>query len=215
MTHALAAVLAVAFGAGMGASDPVLSGDYVEARTAEVFTGGCIMGSEGEVSGREALMAWRVNEGSLNGVRLNGLTVVALVAGDVNLGTHDLGGVAPTAVKTMLMVDARATAAQEKALVQMARTLAPDVIGKDVSTSRTPIVYETDGHTVHISAGAASHIDHSPECNALQWFEPLSRVSSAEVGLTRKFEWSGNGLESRWTQIDRKSSFVGTFTLER
>lgn len=221
MTHALAAVLAVAFGAaGVGASDPVLSGDYVEARTAEVFTGGCIMGSEGEVSGREALMAWRVNAGSLNGVALNGLTVVALIAGDVNLGTHDLGGAAPTAVKTMLMVDARATAAQEKALVQMARTLAPDVIGDAVPTSRTPIVYETNGHTVHLSAGAAnldvvSHVDHSPECGALKWFDPLSRVSSAEVGLTRKFEWSGNGLGARWTQIDRKSSFVGTFSLER
>lgn len=220
MTYAIAAVMAMALGGGLAESDPILTGSYVEARTAEVFTGGCIMGSEGEVSGREALMAWRVDEGSLNGVSLNGLTVVALVAGDVNLGTRDLGGAPPSSLKTMLMVDARATAPQQTALVQMARTLAPAMTGNIVSTSRTPIVYQTDGHTVHLSAGPASldvvtHVEHSPECGALKWFDPLARVAGAEVGLTQKFEWSGQGLGAQWTQINRKSSFVGTFSLER
>jgi len=220
MRHALAAAFAVVLGAGLNASDPVLIGDYVEARTAEVFTGGCIMGSEGEVSGREALMAWRVREGSLNGVTLNGLSVVAMVAADVNLGTHELGGAAPTAIKTMLMVDSRATAAQHQALVEMARTLAPDVIGDVSSTRSTPIVFETNTHAVRLSAGAANldvvtHVEHSPECGALKWFDPLARVSDAQVGLTRTFEWSGSGLGAQWKQIDRRSSFVGSFSLRR
>lgn len=219
MTYAIAAVMALALG-GAAASDPVLTGDYVEARTAEVFTGGCIMGSEGEVSGREALMAWRVDEGSLNGVSLNGLSVVALVAGDANLGTRDLGGAPPGALKTMLMVDARATAAQQKALVQMARKLAPEMTQNIIATTSTPITYESNGHTVRLSAGPASldvvtHVEHSPECGALKWFDPLARVANAEVGLTRKFQWSGSGIGAQWTQIDRKSSFVGTFSLGR
>ena len=220
MKHALAAAFAVVLGAGLNASDPILSGDYVEARTAEVFTGGCIMGSEGEVSGREALMAWRVREGGLNGVALNGLAVVAMVAADVNLGTHELGGVEPASIKSILLVDSRANEAQQKALVQMARTLAPDVVRDVVSTRSTPIVFEADGHTVRLSAGAASldvvnHVEHSPECGALKWFDPLARTSDAQVGLTRSFEWSGSGLGARWKQIDRKSSFVGSFSLER
>jgi hypothetical protein len=220
MRYALAAAFAVVLGAGLNASDPVLSGDYVEARTAEVFTGGCIMGSEGEVSGREALMAWRVREGSLNGVSLNGLSVVAMVAADVNLGTHELGGAAPVSIRTMLMVDARANAAQQQALVEMARALAPDVVRDVASTRSTPIVFEADAHTVRVSAGAANldvvtHAEHSPECGALKWFEPLARISDAQVGLTRTFEWSGSGLGAQWTQIDRRSSFVGSFSLGR
>ena len=35
-----------------------VSGAYVEARTAEVFTGGCIMGSEAETVGKQA-SKWR------------------------------------------------------------------------------------------------------------------------------------------------------------
>ena len=40
-------------------------------------------------------------------------------------------------------------------------------------------------------------------------------VDDAEVGLTRTFEWSGPGLGSHWKQIDRRSSFVGSFTIRR
>ena len=39
-------------------TDPArVTGDYVEVRTAEVFTGGCILGSEWESLGREAILA--------------------------------------------------------------------------------------------------------------------------------------------------------------
>src|SRR5947199_8469525 len=37
-----------------------ISGTYVEARTAEVFAGGCIMNGEAVTTGREALLAWKV-----------------------------------------------------------------------------------------------------------------------------------------------------------
>jgi hypothetical protein len=45
-----AVVLAVGLAASVGASGTDktdIKGEYVEVRTAEVFTGGCIMGSEG------------------------------------------------------------------------------------------------------------------------------------------------------------------------
>jgi hypothetical protein len=220
MKYALVAAFAMATGAGLSASDPVLTGDYVEARTAEVFTGGCIMGSEGEVSGREALMAWRVRRGSLNGVALDGLSAVALVAADVNLGIHEVGGPSPTTINTVLMVDAKATAEQQQALAQLARTLAPDHLRNVISTTATPIAFDTRATGVHVAAGKASldvatNVEHSPACGALKWFDPLASVDDAEVGLTRTFEWSGPGLGSHWKQIDRRSSFVGSFTIRR
>ena len=72
---ALSGLLAIAASpllAGTGS----LKGSYVEARTAEVFTGGCIMGSEAETTGKQAVLAWKVSKGSFNGVSLDGLTIV-------------------------------------------------------------------------------------------------------------------------------------------
>src|SRR5579862_6725917 len=63
-----------------------VSGQYVEARTAEVYTGGCIMNSEAETMGKQAVLAWKVGHGTFNGVALDGLAVVAALAGDRNLG---------------------------------------------------------------------------------------------------------------------------------
>ena len=66
MTLALtvAAALALA-GASLAADDKGrITGEYVEARTAEVFAGGCIMNSEAETLGRQAILAWRITSGS-------------------------------------------------------------------------------------------------------------------------------------------------------
>jgi len=219
MKYTFAAAFALALSAGLNAAaDEAVIGDYVEARTAEVYTGGCIMGSEGEVAGREAMMAWRVRKGSFKGVSLDGLSVVALVAGNVNLGTHELGGIAPTSIKSMLMVDGRATPAQQDALAEMARSLAPDLVRGIITTTATPITFETNGDDVRVAAGAANvdintNVEHSPTCASAQWFEPLARVDDPKIGLTRRFEWSGDGLGARWTLLDRKSSFVGSFSV--
>src|SRR6266516_2875885 len=96
-----------------------ISGKYVEARTAEVFTGGCIMSSEADTVGKQAVLAWKVDRGSFNGIALDGLSVVAALSGDVNLGMTELGGDKP-AVRSAMYVDARANAAQQLALVAMA-----------------------------------------------------------------------------------------------
>ena len=43
------------------------SGTYVEARTAEVFTGGCLMSSEAETTGRQAVLSWQYIMPALSG----------------------------------------------------------------------------------------------------------------------------------------------------
>ena len=42
-------------------------------RTAEVFAGGCIMNAEAGTSGRQAVLAWKVDKGTFNGVTLDNL----------------------------------------------------------------------------------------------------------------------------------------------
>jgi hypothetical protein len=207
--------------ASVYANDPGVAGDYVEVRTAQVFAGGCIMGSEGEAAGREAILAWRVARGAVDGVNLGGLSIVAAATADNNFGTYALGGAPAHVLKSVILVDDRANAAQREALIAMARNLAPTVVTSVVETRAVPIAFERSGDNVIVRAGEASldvvtNVPHSPNCGALKWFEPLARTEDAEIGLTRSQEWSGAALGPRWKQVsdDKRSSFVGKFSYD-
>jgi hypothetical protein len=115
-----------------------INGKYVEARTAEVFTGGCIMSSEADTVGKQAVLAWKVDRGSFNGISLDGLSVVAALAGDVNLGIHEIGG-QRAHVRSAVVVDERANAAQRIALVAMATELSKGNVGTVVNVTSAPI----------------------------------------------------------------------------
>src|SRR6476660_1081214 len=119
MKHAVAAaMMAALMAAPLAARGPAgtsISGSYGEARTAEVSTGGCIMNGEAATTGREALLVWKVDRGSFDGVPLNGLAIVAAVAGDTNLGIREIGGAA-TPTRAAIFVDERANTAQRAAL---------------------------------------------------------------------------------------------------
>ena len=195
-----------------------ITGDYVEARTAEVFAGGCIQGSEGEAAGREAILAWRVSRGQVNGVALDGLSVVAVVAGDINLSTHEIGGAKPQQIRTAIRVDQRATAAQREALVTLARSLSP-VVRDVVDVKAVPISFTRDADRVAVTAGEASlevatKMDHSPTCGALQWYAPLARMTESAMGHTRSEAWSGSSLGTQWSMGDKRASFYGAFELK-
>src|SRR5213593_104878 len=107
----LLAGFAMAGTVSLAAGGSSVTGQYVEARTAEVFTGGCIMGSEAETLGKQAVLAWKVDRGTVNGVSVDGLSVVAALVGDKNLGLHEIGG-DRAVVKSALYVDERANPAQ-------------------------------------------------------------------------------------------------------
>src|SRR6476620_10936490 len=134
----------VAFAAASVTAGGRLSGSYVEARTAEVFTGGCIMGSEAETMGKEAVLAWKVDHGTFNGVSLDGLSVVAAVAGDRNLGIQEIGG-ARANVRSAVFVDQRANGAQQLALVAMATELSKGTVGNIVQVTPAPIQFADQG----------------------------------------------------------------------
>ena len=73
----------------VGAAIPsraAIQGDYVEARSADVFTGPCFANSQVDLEGKEAILGWKVHHGSWNGVSLDGLGVVAVVRAKATLG---------------------------------------------------------------------------------------------------------------------------------
>ena len=78
-----------------------IRGDYVEARTADVFTGPCFSNAEVFIYGNQAVMAWKVTEGSWNGVDLGGLSVAAAVHGTTTFSEDQ-----PDQARSVLIVDA-------------------------------------------------------------------------------------------------------------
>ena len=63
-----------------------IEGDYLEARTADVYTGPCFANGEVNLAGKDAVLAWHVRRGSWNGTPLDGLGVVAVVRASATLG---------------------------------------------------------------------------------------------------------------------------------
>src|SRR6478735_9791844 len=131
-------------------------GEYVEARTAEVFAGGCVMSSQAETMGKTAVLAWHVTQGVYDGQKLDGLSVVAAVAGDRNLGIREIGGEAPSSVRAVVYVDQRATSAAEKALVRMVDEASRGLITEVVEVRRVPVRFDSTDHAVNVSAGDAT-----------------------------------------------------------
>ena len=193
-----------------------LSGSYVEVRTAEVFTGGCLMSSEAETTGRQAILAWKVDHGTLNGQALDGFTIIAVIVGDKNLGIHELGGAKPVS-RTALFVDDRATPTQRTALLGMAKKLSGDLMGTIVSIKSTPIQFADQGHEIAVTApkiamNVGKHAEHNAGCGAEQWFHPLASLTDATIGMTNVNSFSGSELGSRWSDPDKVSAFFGKFT---
>jgi hypothetical protein len=193
-----------------------LSGAYVEARTAEVFTGGCIMNSEAETMGKQAVLAWKVDRGSFNGINIDGLSVVAALSGDRNLGMPEMGGEKP-AVRSALFVDQRANAAQQIALVAMANALSKGLVGTIVQVTPSAIEFADHGSEISVSAGQVAldvnkHLTHDPTCGAMQWFHPFASLDDAEMGVADRHQFTGSALGTKWSEPNKRSAFFGTFS---
>ena len=216
MKKLIATAAFVALGlATVSARGVTVRGTYVEARTAEVFAGACVVNSEAGMGGREALLAWKVDRGRFNGVALDGLAVVAAVAADENLGVHEIGG-ATAHGRAVLYVDARASAAQRKALAAMAKTLARDTVGAVIAETPAAIEFASGPHAITVSAqnvklAVQKHLDHDPTCGNKQWFHPLAQVEAAEMGATDENAFSGPALGRKWSDPNKRSGFFGTF----
>jgi hypothetical protein len=212
----MTAVLAGLVAARLGAGGTSIKGAYVEARTAEVFAGGCVINGEAATTGREALLAWKVDRGSFEGVSLNGLSIVAAVAGDVNLSIREIGG--DTAhTRSAMFVDDRATPQQRAALVSMAKHLSNGVIDSVVETTATPIQFVDDGQAYRVSTKSIrltvdKEMKHDPTCGGRQWFHPLSTIDGATMGTTSENAFSGASLGTKWSDPNKRSSFFGTFS---
>jgi hypothetical protein len=215
-TALVAAFIGLAAGAPLVAGTATVKGTYVEARTSEVFAGACVINSEVDTAGREALLAWKVDKGTFNGVRLDGLAVVAAIAGDKNLSVHEIGGETAKA-RAALFVDERATDAQRRALVSMVTTLSKGLASTVVEATPAAIEFTDGMHDIRVATKnvrleVQKHLDHDASCGNKQWFQPLATVDQADLGATAENAFGGRSLGITWSDPNKRSGFVGTFS---
>ncbi|MDX1632007.1 MAG: DUF1326 domain-containing protein [Thermoanaerobaculia bacterium] len=210
----LAALLSIFAPLGAHAT---LSGHYLEARTADVYTGPCFANSESGLTGREATLAWSVDTGSWEGSNLAGLSVVAVVRADGTLGNVERN---PVAARSLIFVDERADAAQRQALVSFVRERAGEVIGEISSVEAVPIELDrTDGElSARLAAGTVvrlatrplTHQDHV--CgNEFVYYPPLADGVTVEPAATTEHSYTGSAFGASWTSPGKRSAFVGSF----
>ena len=190
-----------------------LEGEYVEARTASVFAGACHYNGELTTAGREALMAWSVQEGSWGGVDLAGLRAVAVVGSEANLTDS------AAARRSELIVDSAASEAQAKALARAVEGAYGRVLGRVVEVRRAPVSFSADGKSFRVFApGAASlEVDAMPDelcCRMphMVWYAPLVPVEARKVGYTRTAAYAGGAAGDAWQRTGENGAFYGTFS---
>ena len=120
----------------LAAGEPLaVSGDYVEARSNEVYTCGCLYSGQMTTAGREAILAWRITSGVYQGTPLAGVKVAAVIVGDANLGAY----AAPR--RTALYLDDSASDAQLQAIVTLWRRDYSQALGTITTVHRAPISF--------------------------------------------------------------------------
>jgi hypothetical protein len=207
----------LAFAAGLPTN---IYGDYVEARTADVYTGPCFANAEVGLTGQLAVLGWKVTKGEWNGVSLDGLSVVGVVRANSTLG--DLEHTSYP-VKAVLIVDSRANAEQRLALQSFAKRMSGDLLQDVVKVSYEPINLAfanddihsmkatlTAGNLAKIQTRAMSEGDHICR-NEEVWYQPLSKVSHAMPAYAVAHNFQGDGLGTTWSSPDKRSAFVGSF----
>ena len=216
----------VAFTSVSFADEPIIStsirGNYIEARTADVYTGPCFANGEAEQIGREAVFGWKINSGSYRGVDLSGLSVVGVVR-----SVHTLGLLTEPVnpAKAVLIVDSQANAEQRKALAGFAKYMAGDLLTEVLKVDSADIAFEIKNNNVHTAAAsltagslasirtrAMSDTDHI--CgNEDIWYPPLSKVDHVMPAYALENAYKGKDLGTTWNDRLKRSGFVASFNV--
>jgi hypothetical protein len=213
-----------------------VQGDYVEARTADIYTGPCFSNAEVFITGSSAVAGWKINRGTWNGVDLSGLCVAAALQASTTLSEDQ-----PELARSVVIVDKNANAEQRAALVALARELAGKRLNRiaAVVPARLMLTVESQsmadseamssGHQEHgmpkapkavfWAAGIAEILtrpldegDHA--CgNEVVAYPPVSKGVDALPAYTLGHKFQGKGLGTTWNDPNCRSSFVGHFAL--
>jgi hypothetical protein len=195
-----------------------IRGDYLETRSADVYTGQCFANGEVNLVGNEAILAWHVQSGGWDGIPLEGLTIAAAVRANGTLGDPYES---PYPAKAVLLVDMQASAQQREALVDFAKHMGGELLNNIDRVIAAPmeLVVNPEHHgRAMLRAGQFATIqtrgiggqDHL--CgNEVTFYPPLTETAHSMPAVALTDSYSGPGLGVSWDLHGKRSAFVGTF----
>jgi hypothetical protein len=202
-------------------SDPsaTVRGQYVEARTCDVFTGSCFANADTGLTGKNAVLAWKVDSGTVEGVKLDGLGVVAVLSTTDTLGLKQSGP-----GRSVLIVDEKATTTQRNALVSFAKAQAGQLLGEVVavrsSTFDLEICQCAGESCATLRAGTVKvktrclDAAHDKACgNEDTLYPPLVKGVRAHAAMAVEHSFTGKELKETWNDGGRRGAFVGSFAV--
>lgn len=202
------------------ASAPTISGEYLEARTCDVYTGPCFANAEMDQAGKEALMAWKIEQGSWNQVDLSGLSVAVVVSAEGTLGYDGVFPMKAGKIRSVILVDLSASAEQQRALVAFVKATAGKILGRVVKIQPVSMSLQNnhlDGKGL-FTAGNIAKIEtrklRKGDCvctNEIVYYQPLTKVQNFSPAYSKTLEFQGEGLNNKWTTNNIRSAFLATF----
>jgi hypothetical protein len=195
-----------------------IRGDYIETRSADVYTGQCFANGEVNLVGNEAILAWHVRDGSWDGIPLQGLSVAAAVRAQGTLGDPYEN---PYPAKAVLLVDDRASEQQRAALVSFATRMGGELLRNvqqvvpvpmelAISPEHHGVALLRAGHFATIQTRSLGDKDHL--CgNEITFYPPLTQVAHSMPAVALTDSYQGPGLGVSWDLHGKRSAFVGTF----
>ncbi|HET7206894.1 MAG TPA: DUF1326 domain-containing protein [Terriglobales bacterium] len=195
-----------------------IRGDYVESRTADVYTGQCFANGEVNLVGNEAILGWHIQSGNWNGVPLDGLSVAAAVRARATLGDPYAN---PYPAQAVLLVDDQANDRQRAALEDFARHMGGQLLNHVERVIAAPVQLEVS-HERHgfalLRAGEFATVqtrslgEHDHICgNEVTYYPPLTELAHSMPAVAVTDSYSGPGLGESWDVHGKRSAFVGTF----
>ena len=195
-----------------------MQGCYLESRSCQVYTGPCFANSEINLTGKDAIMAWKIDEGTHTGVDVSGLAVVVVLTASETLAS---GGISDAKeVKSVIVVDERATTEQRVALVHFAKQQTGRAGESVVRIDSAPIRMSLDVGTLQgvLEAGKCVKLStrkaRPGDCicsNEIAYYPPLAHVTNFAPGVCIESEFTGRGLGTKWSMPNSRSAYMGVF----
>ncbi len=197
-----------------------ISGEYLEARTCDVYTGPCFANAQYGLAGKEAVMAWKVEKGSWKGIPLSGLGAALIVNSEGTLGYDGVFPMKAGKIRSVILVDSAANEKQQEALVSFVKDSAKDLACTVARVDKAPITLTND----HVEgrglfeAGKLAKIEtrglKSGDCictNEMVYYKPLTEVENSHPAFAKTMSFQGEGLNSTWTNYNLRSAYLATF----